>query len=57
MTETPLLDYLIAVPGAIMAPALGDSGLARRAARQALDAYAPANMREAIVSGKSWRSR
>lgn len=53
LADSPMLAYLLAVLGSIMTPALADPALARKAARQALDAYQPRTMMELIISGQS----
>lgn len=51
-TESPILAYLLAVLGSIMAEALADPVVARKAAQQALEAYAPQTMQDLIMSGQ-----
>ncbi len=55
--DSPLLDFLLAVPASIMAAGLGDTGLgdaglARRAAVQAIEAYQPRSTHELIATGQ-----
>ena len=55
MTDTadsPLLDYLLAVLASVMAAGLGDAGLARRAAVQAIEAFQPRGTHELIATGQ-----
>jgi hypothetical protein len=52
LADSPMLAYLLAVLGSIMTPALADPALARKAARQALDAYQPRTMMELMISGQ-----
>ena len=51
-TDSPLLDYLLAVLASIMAAGLGDAGLARRAALQAIEAFQPQGTHELIATGQ-----
>jgi hypothetical protein len=50
--DNPLLDFLLAVLASVMAPALGDPNLARRAAQQAIEAYQPTTNHELIATGQ-----
>ena len=50
--DHPLLDYLLAVLSAVMAPALNDPALARRAAQQAIEAYQPQTGHELLAAGQ-----
>jgi hypothetical protein len=50
--DNPLLDFLLAVLASVMAPALGDPNLARRAAQQAIEAYQPNTNHELIATGQ-----
>ena len=50
--DNPLLDFLLAVLSSVMAPALGDPSLARRAALQAIEAYQPQNTHALIATGQ-----
>jgi len=49
---TPLMDFLLIVLASVMTPGLGDPGLARRAAQQAIEAYQPHNTHELIATGQ-----
>lgn len=50
--DNPLLDFLLAVLASVMAPALDDLALARRAAQQAIQAYQPQGTYELIATGQ-----
>jgi hypothetical protein len=50
--DHPLLDFLLAVLTAVMAPALNNVALARRAAQQAIEAYQPQGTYELIATGQ-----
>ena len=52
MPESALLDYLLAVLASVMAPALDDPALARKAAQQAIDAYQPQTTHELLATGQ-----
>ena len=47
-----MLDFLLAVLTAVMAPALNNVALARRAAQQAIEAYQPQGTYELIATGQ-----
>lgn len=50
--DNPVLDFLLAVLTSVMAPALGNPSLARRAAQQAIEACQPQGTYELLVTGQ-----
>jgi hypothetical protein len=51
--DSPLMAFISAILSAIMAPALADPGLARRAAREAIAAHHPGSPADTIAIGQN----